>query len=79
MKKLLRPLQEAMHQSYEQMTFYKTPRGRSRKMRKYENVDLSKEFEVRQNQRDARKQERLEQLYSEHDLKALGLKDIVPT
>ena len=77
MKKLLRPLQEAMHQSYEKMTFYKTPRGRSRKIRKYEHVDLSKEFEFRQKQREARKQERLEQLYSEHDLKALGLKDVV--
>lgn len=60
------------------MTFYKTPRGRSRKIRKYEHVDLSKEFEVRQKQREARKQERLEQLYQEHDMQALSLKDLVP-
>jgi hypothetical protein len=30
------------------MTFYKTPRGRSTKIRKYENIDLTKEFEYRQ-------------------------------
>ena len=47
MKKLFRPFQDAMHQSYEKMTFYKTPRGRSTKIRKYDNVDLTKEFEFR--------------------------------
>lgn len=77
MKKLLRPFQEAMHQRYEKMTFYKTPRGKSRKMRKYEHVDLSKEFEIRVKQREARKMGRLEELYEEHDRKALSLKDIV--
>lgn len=77
MRKLLRPFQEAMHQRYEKMTFYKTPRGKSRKIRKYEHVDLSKEFEIRVKQREARKKERLEELYQDHDQKALGLKDIV--
>jgi hypothetical protein len=66
-----------MHNSYERMTFYKTPRGRSKKVRKYENVDLTKEFEFRQTQREQRKQERLEELYSSQDLKALNLKDII--
>jgi hypothetical protein len=47
MRKLLRPLQDAMHNSYEKMTFYKTPRGRSKKMRRYEHVDLTKEFAFR--------------------------------
>lgn len=47
MRKLLGPLKEAMHARYEKMTFYKTPRGKSRKIRKYEHVDLSKEFEIR--------------------------------
>ena len=59
------------------MTFYKTPRGKSRKIRKYEHVDLSKEFEIRVNQRETRKKERLEELYQDHDQKALGLKDLV--
>lgn len=47
MKKLIRPLQDALHNSYERMTFYKTPRGKSKKVRKYEHVDLTKEFEFR--------------------------------
>ena len=77
MKKLLRPMQDAMHQSYERMTFYRTPRGRSSKIRKYEHVDLSKEFQLRQAQRELKKQKKLEDLYNLHDLKALGLKDVV--
>lgn len=66
-----------LHNSYEKMTFYKTPRGRSKKIRKYANVDLSKEFEYRQAQREKRKMEKLEDLYKLHDIKALGLKDLV--
>jgi hypothetical protein len=46
------------------MTFYKTPRGRSRKMRKFSDIDLTKEFEFRLKQREARKKKRLEELYS---------------
>jgi hypothetical protein len=49
-----------MHNSYEKMTFYKTPRGRSKKVRSYDQVDLTKEFEFRLNQREKRKRERLE-------------------
>lgn len=77
MKKLIRPLQDALHNSYERMTFYKTPRGKSKKVRKYEHVDLTKEFEFRSAQREKAKQERLEQLYSSHDLQALELKDLI--
>lgn len=77
MKKLFRPFQEMMHNSYEKMTFYKTPRGRSKKIRNYDQIDLTKEFEFRLLQREARKKQRLQELYSQHDLKALGLKDLV--
>ena len=77
MKKLLRPLQDALHNNYEKMTFYKAPRGRSKKVRKYEHVDLTKEFELRQTQRNALKQSRLEELYAEHDLKALEISDLI--
>ena len=66
-----------MHNSYEKMTFYKAPRGRSKKIRKYEHVDLTKEFEIRQAQRNEVKQRRLEELYADHDLKALGISDIL--
>ena len=66
-----------MHNSYEKMTFYKTPRGRSKKIRKYDNVDLTKEFQFRQAQRDQLKQEKLEELYESHDLKSMELKDLI--
>lgn len=59
------------------MTFYKAPRGRSKKVRKYDHVDLTKEFEFRQSQRDLKKQKSLEELYSQHDLQALGLSDLI--
>ena len=72
MKKLFRPLQDALHNSYEKMTFYKAPRGRSKKIRRYENVDLSKEFEMRQKQREARKKAALDQLYDKHDGKLIS-------
>ena len=48
-----------MHNSYEKMTFYKAPRGRSKKVRKYDHVDLSKEFEFRTEQREALKQQKI--------------------
>jgi len=76
-RKLFRPFQEFMHNKYEKMTFYKAPRGRSRKVRKYADVDLTKEFEFRLNQREARKKKRLQELYSKHDLKALGLSELI--
>jgi len=47
MKKILRPFKEAMHNSYEKMTFLKAPAGRSKKIRRYDHIDLTKEFEFR--------------------------------
>ena len=47
MKKLFRPFQDMLHNNYEKMTFYKSPGGRSKKVRKYDNVDLTKEFQIR--------------------------------
>ena len=47
MKKILKPFKEAMHNSYERMTFLKAPAARSLKIRRYEHIDLTKEFEFR--------------------------------
>ena len=77
MKKLTRPLYDALHNSYEKMTFYKAPAGRSKKVRSYDHIDLTKEFEMRQAKREQKKQQRLEELYSRHDMQALGLSDLV--
>ena len=77
MKKILRPFKEAMHNSYEKMTFLKAPAGRSKKIRRYDHIDLTKEFEFRKAQRDKLKQEAIEDLYERHDKKALSIKDII--
>ena len=67
MRKLLRPFMDMAHNSYEKMTFYKAPAGRSKKLRRYSNIDLTKEFEFREKQREALKKEKLEELYVKHD------------
>ena len=45
----------------------KAPRAPSRKIRKYEHVDLTKEFEIRSERREKAKKEKLEELYERHD------------
>lgn len=69
---------DAAHNSYEKMTFYKAPRARSKKLRAYTNIDLTKEFEFRKQVREADKQTKLEELYQRHDSKASGMKDLLP-
>ena len=55
----------------------KAPRSRSKRQRRYENVDISKDFELRYKRREAEKQAKLEELYEKHDKKALEFKGIV--
>ena len=59
------------------MTFYNAPTAKSKKIRKYANIDLTKEFEFRKEQREKIKQQAIEQLYEKHDQKALSIKDII--
>ena len=58
---------DAANNSYEKMTFYKAPRARSKKLRTYTNIDLTKEFEYRKSIRETDKQTKLEELYEKHD------------
>ena len=55
----------------------RAPRARSKKVRKYEHVDITKEFEIRTKRREAEKQAMLEELYEKHEMKALETRDIV--
>lgn len=55
----------------------KAPRSRSKKLRRYEHVDITKDFEIRTKRREAEKLEKLEELYKKHDLKALEMRDII--
>ena len=67
MKKLLRPVIDHFNKYYEKTKFCtrtslfylliidKAPRARSKKMRRFDHVDLTKEFEMRQKKREAEK------------------------
>lgn len=60
------------------MKFYRPDRARSTKVRRYENVDLTREFQIRTEQREKEKQRRLEELYESHDAKAAKLRTLMP-
>ena len=65
-----------IHQQYENLLVSKAPRARSKKIRKYEHVDLTREFQIRQQRREAAKKERLEELYERHDKKAESIRGL---
>ena len=44
MKRLFRPFMDAVHNQLEGMKFYRADRSRSTKVRRYEQVDLTREF-----------------------------------
>jgi hypothetical protein len=52
------------------------PRARSKKLRRYEHVDLTREFELRTKRREAHKQERLDDLYAKHDKRAAEMRSM---
>jgi hypothetical protein len=39
-------MQDAVHRTYEKLFFYNAPRARSKKMRRYEHIDVTREFEI---------------------------------
>ena len=55
MKRLFRPFMDAVHNHLEDIKFYRSPRARSKKLRRYEHVDLTREFQLRQEKREAEK------------------------
>jgi hypothetical protein len=60
MRKVTQPVFDAIHRSYERLFFYNAPRARSKKIRKYEHIDITREFEILTARREKQKQERLE-------------------
>ena len=60
---------DALHRSYEKVFFYNAPRARSKKVRKYEHIDITREFEILTQRRHEAKRDKLEQLYAKHDEK----------
>ena len=45
----------------------KAPRAKSKKLRRYSDIDVNKEFEIRHQKREKEKKEKLEELYKKHD------------
>ena len=78
MKRIFKPFMDAVYNQLEQAKFYRAPRAPSTKLRRYEQVDLTKEFEIRAQRRELEKKRRLEELYESHDAKAANLRDITP-
>jgi len=67
---------DAVHNQLEGMKMYRSPRARSIKVRRYEQIDLTREFEIRQERREKEKQRRLEELYESHDAKASKIRSL---
>ncbi len=78
MKRLFRPFMEAVHNQLEQAKFYRSPRATSVKPRRYEQIDLTREFEIRAQKREQLKQEKLKELYESHDKKAAQIRSVTP-
>lgn len=69
-------MMDALHRSYESIFLYNAPRGRSKKTRRYEHVDITREFEILTARRNVLKAERLEELYDKHEQKVSLIKDV---
>ena len=58
------------------LTLDKAPRAPTTKVRRYEHVDLSREFQIRQERREQAKREKLEELYDKHDQRVAQIKQV---
>lgn len=67
MKRLIDAFPNMVHRSYERLFFYNAAGAASKKVRRYEHVDITKEFELLTKHREQAKNERLEELYKKHD------------
>ena len=72
MKKIFRPIVKAFQNYYEGTTLTKAPRSMSRKVRKYANIDISKDFERRTDKYEHKKKQVLEELYNTHGDNLIG-------
>ncbi|CAI2360045.1 unnamed protein product [Moneuplotes crassus] len=67
MKKLFRPIVKVAQNYYERTTLTQVPRSKTAKIRKYANVDISKNFEKKQKRYEEYKTEMLGELYNLND------------
>ena len=77
MKKFFRPLTESLETVYERQKHHKMPRAKGKRVRRYAQVDIQREFEIRNAEREKRKKAALNRIYSEYDKKALEMRELV--
>ena len=73
MRKFLRPIVDAMERQRQAIFFQHSP-VKAQKIRRYEHVDLSKEFEIRKQRREEEKKKMLNEVYEKHDERVNYLK-----
>ena len=66
MKRIYQPMMDAVHRSYEKLFFYNAPRARSKKLRRYEHIDITREFEILTARREKKKEQALDLIYEKH-------------
>jgi len=69
MKRIYQPMMDAVHRSYEKLFFYNAPRARSKKLRRYQNIDITREFEILTARREKKKEQALDLIYEKHEIK----------
>lgn len=69
MKRIYQPMMDAVHRSYEKLFFYNAPRARSKKLRRYEHIDITREFEILTARREKKKEQALDLIYEKHEIK----------
>ena len=69
MKRIYQPMMYAVHRSYEKLFFYNAPRARSKKLRRYEHIDITREFEILTARREKKKEQALDLIYEKHEIK----------
>lgn len=62
-------MMDAVHRSYEKLFFYNAPRARSKKLRRYEHIDITREFEILTARREKKKEQALDLIYEKHEIK----------
>lgn len=68
---------DAVHRGYEKLFFYNAPRSRSKKIRRFDHIDVTREFEILTSRREKAKYDRIDELYEKHDQKQAQIQSVV--
>lgn len=76
MKRIYQPMMDTVHRGYEKLFFYNAPRSRSKKIRRFDHIDVTREFEILTARREKSKYDRINELYEKHDLKQAKIQSV---